>query len=102
MSNVRIYGVLRVVDGELCWLDTDGAFGPLCDDSFFAQRRNDAFDAAQKVRGLVCTIDPVLAKAYALSSYVWPHNGGSEASIVVLKPSSAGAQSEPAEGSSAA
>lgn len=79
MSNYRkLYGVLRIVDGELCFLSSDTSYEPLCDDTAIYQSRNDAYGVAQHYRGLVCEIAPELAQAYALSSPHWPHNGSQQ------------------------
>lgn len=75
MSNYcKVWGIMRVVDGELCFLDRDGCFGPLSDHSEMHVSRNDAFTAAQSVRGLLCQITKELALGYALTSSTWEHN----------------------------
>lgn len=76
MSNncPRAWAVLRVVDGELCFAEADGTFAPLNDDTLFYIKRNDAYEAAQICRGLICIVGPKLAQAYALTASFWPHN----------------------------
>lgn len=66
------WGVARIVEGDLCFLDDSGCFQELCVDTHAWFSRNEAYTAAREYRGLVCYVPHRLLLSYGLSLESFP------------------------------
>jgi hypothetical protein len=70
-SPPRIFGVLRVVESEICFLDETGVFDELSDQTSLFISRDECYTAARKVSGLVVSIGWKVAILSGLRHPIW-------------------------------
>lgn len=66
------WGVVRIIEGDICFLDDTGAYQELCQDTHPWFSRNEAYTAAREFKGLVCYIPHRLLLAYGLTLQSFP------------------------------
>lgn len=82
----RIFAVLRVVDSEISFMDNSDCFGPFDKATCLFDSRDEAYQDARKVQGLVVQIGWRLAEFYGVQNAIWDMQRAAEGDerIVVL------------------
>lgn len=67
----RIFAAMRVVDSRICFLDLDDSFAELSDRTVLFDSRDECYQDARKVQGLVVSIGWRIAQAHGVSNPIW-------------------------------